>query len=103
ERLARRVRDSVAATIELVKQPLAVLDQALRVHGTNAAFRQLLELPVAGIEGRALEDLADGRWDVHALRVRLERAGRDEERFDGVELAAGPADKGSQKLLVSGR
>src|SRR5262245_40981727 len=44
ERLVRRVGDSVAATVDLVKQPLAVLDETLHVHGANEAFRRLLAL-----------------------------------------------------------
>jgi len=104
ERLVRRVRESVAATAALVKQPLAVLDDALHVHWANQRFRQLLGLPLERrIEGHALEALANGRWDARVLRERLEQMLRDEAPLDGFDLAAEAADGGSRNLVLSGR
>ena len=104
ERLVRRVRESVAATAALVKQPLAVLDDALHVHWANQRFRQLLGLPLERrIEGHALEELANGRWDARVLRERLEQMLRDEAPLDGFDLAAEAADGGSRNLVLSGR
>jgi two-component system CheB/CheR fusion protein len=101
ERLVHRIRESIASMIDTVKQPLALLDEGLRVHGANEAFRRLVG--VDSVAGRALDELANGRWDASTLRSRLERMVREGQQLDGFEVVGEGADGGSRTLVLRGR
>jgi two-component system CheB/CheR fusion protein len=103
QRVVRQVREAVGAMLDAVRQPLAVLDEALTVHEANPPFRAALGLPANGIAGRALDEVANGRFDAGALRGRLERLLRSGEPLDGFELETGGGDGRARRLLVSGR
>jgi two-component system CheB/CheR fusion protein len=72
---ARRASDgarSYADTIiESVREPLAVLDGALRILRANPAFAANLGIPREDIEGRFLHEAGDARWNIPELHHRL--------------------------------
>ena len=72
ERLASDAARSYADTIiESVREPLAVLDEALRILRANPAFAATLGIPREDIEGRFLHEVGDARWNIPDLHHRL--------------------------------
>src|SRR6185503_15426800 len=63
--------------IETVREPLAVLDEMLRIQRVNQSFVAFIGIPREEIEGRPLLELRDGLWKIpeleQSLRAVLER------------------------------
>jgi len=98
----RRLRDSVTVMLEAIRQPVAVLDEKLLIHGANEGFRKLFGLAADAVTGRiAVDALSSGRWDTESLRARLERVRRDGQRLDAYRVGGG--EDGGKRLAVSGR
>jgi PAS domain-containing protein len=57
---------------DTVREPLLVLDAALRVRSANAAFYQTFRISPAETEGRHIYDLSSGQWAETTLRNLLE-------------------------------
>jgi two-component system CheB/CheR fusion protein len=66
-----RARSYADIIIDTVRQPLAVLDTALRILRVNPAFSLDLEVPREKAEGLLLHEIDDGRWNIPELRQRL--------------------------------
>jgi two-component system CheB/CheR fusion protein len=58
--------------LNIMRRPLAVLDEKLRVFSANQSFNHTFELTEGEAKGRRLFDLKSGQWDVPALRDKLE-------------------------------
>src|SRR5438552_255747 len=57
---------------DTVREPLLVLDAALRVRSANTAFYQTFRISPAETEGRHIYELGNGQWGLTALRTLLE-------------------------------
>jgi signal transduction histidine kinase/DNA-binding response OmpR family regulator len=57
---------------DTVREPLLVLDAALRVRSANRAFYSTFRLSPAETEGRHVYELSSGQWGETALRTLLE-------------------------------
>ena len=60
------------AIVETVRQPLLVLDTALRVQSANSAFFELFAVSAKETQGSLLFELGNRQWDIPALRLLLE-------------------------------
>ncbi|MEP6673312.1 MAG: PAS domain-containing protein [Chthoniobacter sp.] len=60
------------AIIGTVREPLVVLDEALRVKRVTESFCEKFQVSVADTEGRFFYDLGNGQWDIPSLRSLLE-------------------------------
>ncbi len=78
----RRVADGV---LQVVEQPVALLDRSLGITAANRAFRTTFGLDDEDVRGRKLLELGDGDWDAPALRTQLERTAGG-NGGDGFEL-----------------
>src|SRR5581483_10909418 len=64
-------RDYAEAIVQTVREPLVVLDAALRVKTVNKAFTDAFAVDLADTEGRLIYELGDGQWNIRGLRTRL--------------------------------
>ncbi|AMM51788.1 hypothetical protein TH61_12205 [Rufibacter sp. DG15C] len=83
----KNLEASVAATslyaaniIDIIQQPLVVLDGQLRVECASNAFAQTFQLIPEQLKGQWLYHLGNGQWDIPGLRLLMERV--LEERID---------------------
>ncbi|GAB2532378.1 CheR family methyltransferase [Rufibacter soli] len=74
----KNLEASVAATslyaaniIDIIQQPLLVLDGELRVEGASNAFAQAFQLIPEQLKGQWLFHLGNGQWDIPALKERM--------------------------------
>src|SRR4030095_13044394 len=72
ERDAETARRLAEATIRTVRDPLLVLDGALRVKMAKNAFYRTLHAPRRDTEGKLIYERGGSQWDVPALRALLE-------------------------------
>src|SRR6185437_14307650 len=59
------------AIVDTVREPLIVLDEALRVVVASRSFYRAFDVTRLETEGRFLHELGNGQWDIPALRERL--------------------------------
>ncbi|WP_158932987.1 chemotaxis protein CheB [Acidisphaera sp. S103] len=97
---ARIYAEAIVAT---ARQPLVVLDAALRMRSANRAFYTLLDTTPDKAEHRRLYELGNGEWNVPEFRRLLDEVLPKDERFDDVEVTFGPAGRDQRTMLVNAR
>jgi two-component sensor histidine kinase len=60
------------AIVDTVREPVLVLDKALRVRAASRSFYSVFKVTPADTQGRLLYELGDGQWDIPKLRLLLE-------------------------------
>ena len=104
---ARRVSDSARSyadiIIETVREPLAVLDGALRILRVNPAFSANLQVPRQEIEGRFLRDVGDGRWNIPDLHEKLRALLTNAQPLEDWEVTLDLAQQGRRVVSLSAR
>jgi len=68
---AAQRRSLEEAIVDTVREPLIVLDEALRVVVASRSFYRAFDVTRLETEGRFLHELGNGQWDIPALRERL--------------------------------
>src|ERR1700720_3456081 len=69
---AEQRRSLEAAIVDTVREPLIVLDDALRVVVASRSFYRAFDATRQETEGRSLYELGDGQWNIPGLRTLLE-------------------------------
>jgi two-component sensor histidine kinase len=69
---AEQRRSLEEAIVDTVREPLIVLDDALRVLVASRSFYRAFEVTRQETEGRPLYELGDGQWNIPALHKLLE-------------------------------
>jgi two-component system CheB/CheR fusion protein len=98
-----RARELAASIVDTVREPLIVLDGALRVVSASPSFYQQFHLAPAETVGRPLYELGDRQWDIPALRELLETVLRRDRSFDGYEVEHDFPFIGRRKMLLGAR
>jgi two-component system CheB/CheR fusion protein len=98
ERQVQRTRAMVAAIVETVAQPLAVLDGSLRIQLMNRAFRDAFQVADADAEARLIYELRDD-GSLAKLRAVLEDVVREKREVEGIEVTAA----GGWTMVVNAR
>lgn len=72
EKLAQAANTYSDGIIQTVRDPLVVLDEALRVERVNQAFYDVFKVKPEETVGHLFYDLGNGQWDIPELRNLLE-------------------------------
>jgi len=78
--------DVAASIVDSVQEPLLVLDDGLCVIKANGSFCRTFRHSESDIQAHCIYDLAQGAWDVPALRDLLEKVLLDTRPFEDFEL-----------------
>ena len=97
-----RTKD-LRATLAMVHEPVAVLDEGLRVQTATREFYDLLGLTGAETEGRNLYEVTTGRWDAEDLRTLLEQELPRHGTVENYRIARVGQDAGKPALTVAAR
>ncbi|MGF7174356.1 CheR family methyltransferase [Azospirillum doebereinerae] len=98
----RADRDFAEAIVNTVREPLLVLDDALRVVGASAAFHRTFGSVPADTIGYPLWTVVAGGLAEPALREALERIIPDDAVVDALEIAVDPGND-ERRLLLNAR
>ena len=82
ERLLRESRAYAESVIDTLRECFVVLDAGLRVRSANRAFLQTFGVTLDPAQPRRLDEIADGAWNVPAIRTALETL-REGEGIEG--------------------
>lgn len=86
EPLAENIRDYAVDIVDAVREPLLLLDTALRVRFANRAFYRTFRVSREETENRLIYELGNGQWDIPDLRTLLEDVVPKEFELDDFEL-----------------
>ena len=95
---ARSYSDSIINTI---RQPLVVLDEELYVISASRSFYSTFSVEPEQTVGRQLDAVDEGRLDIAALRVFLDRLRNGERDIADHEIVVDLPPRGMRSLLVS--
>ena len=70
--LVSDIQNFAQDVFDTVREPLLVLDAALRVRSANTAFYETFEVSSEETENRLIYELGNGQWDIPDLRTLLE-------------------------------
>jgi nitrogen-specific signal transduction histidine kinase len=89
--------------VDTVREPLLMLDTALRVQSANRAFYQTFRVSAEETEDRLIYELGNGQWDIPALRTLLEDVIPTSSVFNDFELEHTFPIIGRRVMLLNGR
>jgi len=70
--LVEDIQNYAQNIVDRVREPLPILDSTPRVQSANRAFYQTFHVSPAETEGRLIDELGNGQWDIPDLRSLLE-------------------------------
>ena len=96
-------RDYAEAALRTARDSLIILRPDLTVNTANEAFYRTFQLTAAETENRLLFDLADGAWDIPALRELLADVLPRNHVFNDLEVTHNFGSLGPRTMLLNGR
>jgi two-component system CheB/CheR fusion protein len=103
QRTSETARSYADTIIQSVRDPLAVLDDTLRILRVNAAFAADLAIPREDIEGRFLHEVGDARWNIPDLLQRLRALLANAQPLEDWEITRDLPPQLPQVLSLSAR
>ena len=99
----REARELAEGIVDTVREPLIVLDGALRVVSASRSFYQRFQVAPEETVGRPLYELGNRQWDIPTLRELLETVLPRDRSFDGYLVEHDFPTIGQRKMLLSAR
>jgi two-component system, chemotaxis family, CheB/CheR fusion protein len=96
-------RELAEGIVDTVREPLIVLDGAMRVVSASRSFYHRFRLTPAETVSRSIYELGENRWDIPALRELLETVMPRDGSFDDYAMEQGVPSLGRAKMLLSAR
>jgi PAS domain-containing protein len=98
-----RSQTQLLETVELMQEPVLVLNEELQVTGANRAFRQTFGLGKQDTVGMPVFELANKQWNIPRLRNFLQQLVSAENGVDNVPIDHQAGSQEARRLTVSGR
>ncbi len=76
----------VKTVVDVVREPILILDKNLRVMAANESFYRTFQVEPKDTEKKVVYELGDGQWDIPALRKLLEDILPKNTFFKGFEV-----------------
>src|SRR5829696_8173525 len=103
EPLVEDIQDYALNIVDTVREPLLILDGALRVRSANRAFYQTFRVSAEETENRLIYELGNGQWDIPDLRTLLEDIVPKSSVFNDFELEHDFPGIGRRVMLLNAR
>jgi two-component sensor histidine kinase len=91
------------AIVDTLQEPFLVLDDQFRVLAGSRRFFEVFNEDATKAHGRSLFDLADGQWDIPALRELLATIVPQDTLTEDFEIAQTFKDIGARTMLLNAR
>jgi hypothetical protein len=76
----------IKTVVDIVREPVLVLDKDFRVMAANDSFYRTFQVEAKDTENKIVYELGDGQWDIPALRKLLEDILPKNTFFKGFEV-----------------
>ncbi|MEK7650244.1 MAG: PAS domain-containing protein [Patescibacteria group bacterium] len=77
----------IKTVVDIVREPVLILDKDLRVMAANEAFYQTFQVEAKDTEHEVIYKLGNGQWDIPVLRKLLEDILPQNTFFKGFEVS----------------
>jgi len=91
------------AIVDTIREPLLVLDEDLRVVAASRSFYSTFKVNPQDTDGRLLDALGDGQWDISVLCDLLKRISPDQTVLEGYEVDLDFPHIGRRVMLLNAR
>ena len=93
----------IKTVVDIVREPILILDKDLRVMAANDCFYQTFQVDLKATEGKVVYDLGNGQWDIPALRKLLEDILPKNTFFKGFEVEHNFPFIGRKVMILNAR
>ncbi len=93
----------IKTVVDVVREPMLILDKELRVMAANESFYRTFQVEQKDTEGKIVYELGDGQWGIPALRKLLEDILPKNTFFKGFEVAHDFPSIGRKVMILNGR
>ncbi|MFA6274091.1 MAG: PAS domain-containing protein [Candidatus Paceibacterota bacterium] len=103
ERLWEKSWVYIKTVVDVVREPILILDKDLRVMTANDSFFRTFQVEVKDTEGKTIYELGNGQWNIPALRKLLEDILPRNTFFKGFEVDHAFPFIGHKVMLLNAR
>ena len=93
----------IKTVVDIVREPILILDKDLRVMGANDPFYATFKVEPRDTEGNVVYKLGNGQWDIPALRKLLENILPKHTFFKGFEVSHEFPTIGQREMILNAR
>jgi len=93
----------IKTIVDVVREPILILDQDLRVMAASESFYQTFQVEPKDTEKNIVYELGNGQWDIPALRKLLEDVLPKNTFFKGFEVAHEFPSIGRKVMILNAR
>ena len=93
----------IKTVVDVVREPILILDKDLRVMAANEPFYRIFQVESKDTEGKIVYELGNRQWDIPALRKLLEDILPKNTFFKGFEVTHDFPLIGSKVMILNAR
>jgi len=93
----------IKTVVDVVRQPILILDKNLRVMAANEAFYQTFQVEAKDSEKKIVYELGNGQWNIPSLRKLLDDILPKNTFFKGFEVAHEFPTIGRKVMILNAR
>ncbi len=93
----------IKTVVDIVREPILILDKDLRVMGANDPFYRTFQVEQRDTDSKVVYQLGNGQWDIPALRKLLEDILPKNSFFKGFEVAHDFPFIGRRVMILNAR
>lgn len=93
----------IKTVVDVVREPVLILDKELRVMTVNEPFLKTFQVRLEETEGRIIYELGNGQWNIPALRKLLEDILPKNTFFKGFEVSHRFPIIGEKVMILNAR
>jgi len=99
----KREKEFSEAIIQSIREPLLVMDSALKVSFANECFYETFQMTPEETENRKIYDLGEGEWNISRLRLLLEEVLPQQRQLSDFEVTSDFSKIGRRSILFNAR
>ena len=103
EDLSKQCWNYVKTVVDIVREPILILDKNLCVMAANDSFYRMFQVEQKDTEGRIVYELGNGQWNIPALKKLLEDILPKNTFFKGFEVSHDFQFIGRKEMLLNAR
>lgn len=93
----------IKTVVDVVREPVLILDKDLRVLAGNESFYRIFQAEQKETEGKIVYELGNGQWNIPSLRKLLEEILPKNTFFKGFEVAHDFPSIGRKVMILNAR
>lgn len=93
----------IKTVVDIVREPILILDKDLRVMAANESFYRMFQVELKDTEKKIVYELGNGQWDIPSLRKLLEDILPKNSFFKGFEVAHDFPFIGRKVMILNAR